>query len=87
MLQFININEQSKVPKYEQIVNSILTAISNGDVVLNQKLPSVNQLLIEYDVSRDTIVHAYDNLKKRKIIESVPCKGYYFINDQLSVRA
>ena len=87
MLQFININEQSKVPKYEQIVNSILTAISNGDVVLNQKLPSVNQLLIEYDVSRDTIVHAYDNLKKRKIIESVPGKGYYIINDQLTLRA
>ena len=87
MLQFININEQSKVPKYEQIVNSIMTAISNGEVALNEKLPSVNQLLVEFDISRDTIVHAYDDLKRRKIIESVPGKGYYVINNQLTLKA
>lgn len=87
MLSLITINEHSKIPKYRQIINSVLTAIENGEIGLNDKLPSVNQILIEFDISRDTIVHAYDELKRRKIIESVPGKGYYIKNDRLALKA
>lgn len=87
MIEFIKINEYSKVPKYKQIINSIFSAIENNDVRLNDKLPSVNELLIEFDISRDTIVRAYDYLKKINIIESVPGKGYYIKNDKLELKA
>ncbi len=87
MLSLITIYEHSKVPKYRQIINSILNAIENKEISLNDKLPSVNQLLIEFDISRDTIVRAYEELKQRKIIESVPGKGYYIKNDRLTLKA
>ena len=87
MLKLISISEHSKVPKYKQIINSVFGAIENGNVKLNDKLPSVNELLIEFDISRDTIVRAYDYLKEKKIIESVPGKGYYIKNDSLVLKA
>ncbi len=87
MLDLIHINEHSKIPKYQQIINSVMTAIGNGQVARNDKLPSVNQLLVSFDISRDTIVRAYEDLKLRKIIESVPGKGYYIINDKLTLKA
>jgi DNA-binding transcriptional regulator YhcF (GntR family) len=87
MIEFIDINEHSKVPKYKQIVDSIFTAIGNGNVKNNDKLPSVNELLIEFDISRDTVVRAYDHLKESGIIDSVPGKGFYIKNDQLSLKA
>lgn len=87
MLALIKIIEESKVPKYQQIINSILSAIENREVKLGDKLPSVNQLLIEFDISRDTIVRAYDHLKKIGIIESVPGKGYYIKKDKLALKA
>lgn len=87
MLSLIDIKEESKVPKYKQIVDSILAAIENGKIKLDDRLPSVNELLIEFDISRDTVVRAYDHLKKNKIIDSVPGKGYYVKKDQLSLKA
>jgi DNA-binding transcriptional regulator YhcF (GntR family) len=87
MISLITINEYSKIPKYQQIINSILTAIENGEVKVEDKLPSVNELLIEFDISRDTIVRAYDHLKQLKLIESVPGKGYYIKRDDLVLKA
>ncbi|MBC2839325.1 GntR family transcriptional regulator [Robiginitalea sp. SC105] len=87
MLEFIEIKEESKVPKYKQVTDSILSAIGNKRVRAGDRLPSVNQLLIAFDISRDTVVRAYDHLKKTGVIESVPGKGYYIRNDQLELKA
>ncbi len=87
MIEFIDIKEESKVPKYQQIVDSVLSAIGSGRVRQGDKLPSVNTLLIEFDISRDTVVRAYDHLKAGGIIESVPGKGYYIRNDRLTLKA
>ncbi|WP_367389863.1 GntR family transcriptional regulator [Lewinella sp. LCG006] len=65
-----------------QIVNAIANAIEDNLLVVGDKLPSVNRLLIEHDISRDTIVKAYDLLKENQIIESVPGKGYYVKSKQ-----
>lgn len=77
MKHIIDIHEHSKTPKYVQIINSILTGIEKGELAQKDKLPSVNRLLIDFDISRDTVVKAYDILKQTGIIESVPGKGYY----------
>ncbi|MBM1105790.1 GntR family transcriptional regulator [Aurantibacter crassamenti] len=87
MLHLIEIIEDSKIPKYKQIINSVFTAIENGYLKINDKLPSVNELLIEFDISRDTIVRAYDHLKQIGLIESVPGKGYYIKKDDLVLKA
>ncbi|MGB3799507.1 MAG: GntR family transcriptional regulator [Lewinella sp.] len=73
----IVLDDYSKTPKYMQLVNTIAHAVEDGVLGIGDKLPSVNRLLIEHDISRDTVVRAYDLLKKERVIESVPGKGYY----------
>jgi DNA-binding transcriptional regulator YhcF (GntR family) len=54
-----------------------MSAASLGELKLNDKLPSVNKLAAEFEISRDTVVRAYSFLKEHNIIDSVPGKGYY----------
>lgn len=84
--EFIKLDDYSKTPKYKQLVNNIIEAIENGDFKLNDRLPTVNTLLETFDISRDTIVKAYDILKENNIILSVPGRGYYINSDQISQR-
>lgn len=80
MNNLIKINEHSKTPKYRQIINSVIEGIESEQLKIKDKLPSVNKLLIHFDISRDTVVKAYDCLKEMDVIESVPGKGYYIKN-------
>jgi len=71
------INDNSRVPKYKQIVDSIIGEISNGNLKIGEKIPSINELSEDCYLSRDTVEKAYRKLKERKIIVSVKGKGYY----------
>jgi len=73
----IEINESSRVPKYKQIVESIISDISNGTLPIGKKIPSINELSEYCDLSRDTVEKAYRELKNRKVIVSVKGKGFY----------
>jgi DNA-binding transcriptional regulator YhcF (GntR family) len=76
----LEVNEESSLPKYRQLVNSIVQNIETGRMKYGQKLPSINQLSFDYYLSRDTVEKAYRDLKKNGIIESVKGKGYYVSN-------
>lgn len=86
MTSIIQINEHSKTPKYKQIVQSVLAGIERGQLKEEARLPSVNRLLIQFDISRDTIVKAYDELKEMGVVESAAGKGYYVKNTQIQRR-
>jgi len=73
----INIDESSRIPKYKQIVDSIINDISKGKLKVGQKIPSINKLSETCDLSRDTVEKAYKQLKERKAIISVKGKGFY----------
>lgn len=77
MFKFIQIEEDSRIPKYKQIVDSITRNINVGNLSVNEKIPSINSLSEEYFLSRDTVERAYGILKERKIIDSIRGKGYY----------
>lgn len=79
-INYIDINKNSRVPMYQQIVDSIVNNISNGNIELNQKLPSINMISEDFYLSRDTIEKAYSILKERNIIESIPRRGYYVVD-------
>lgn len=76
-MRLINIDKQSSLPKYKQIVLSIEIAIAERRVKRDHKLPSVNKVSLELSISRDTVLLAYDELKKRGIIYAILGKGYY----------
>ncbi|MEM1257771.1 MAG: GntR family transcriptional regulator [Bacteroidota bacterium] len=82
----INIDTNSRIPKYKQVIDSILRNINNGNLTLGEKIPSINQLSEEYLLSRDTVEKAYTILKKQKIIESVKGKGYYIAKIDLTIK-
>jgi len=71
------IDEESKVPKYRQIIDSILKNVDTGILLQGQRIPSINELSEEYYLARDTVEKAYNELRQRGIIESVRGKGYY----------
>lgn len=76
-MKIIDINHQSHLPKYRQIIFSIEIAIAEKRLKRNDKLPSVNKVSLEFSISRDTVLLAYDELKKRGIIYAILGKGYY----------
>ncbi|WP_395064187.1 GntR family transcriptional regulator [Flavobacterium sp.] len=76
-MKIITLENQSSLPKYKQIVLSIEVAIAENRLKRNDKLPSVNKVCLEFSISRDTVLQAYDELKKRGIIYAILGKGYY----------
>ena len=80
-----NINHQSDIPKYQQIVNAINNAIGENILHKGDALPSVNTITKANQLSRDTIFKAYSILKENGVVESVPNKGYYVANETRKV--
>lgn len=75
-IQF-KIDDNSNVLKFQQLVESIIDSISRNQLKEGDMLPSVNQIMKECNLSRDTVFKAYAELKKRGVVESVPNRGYF----------
>jgi DNA-binding transcriptional regulator YhcF (GntR family) len=76
-------NPRSNLPKYEQIVRCITDAIAAKKLVRNAVLPSIKQLSSTLGVSCATAAKAYDELKRRGIIESTPYKGFHVASESI----
>ena len=76
------IKTSTYLPKYQKVYHYILDKIKNNDWESGSKLPSIIELSIELDLSKDTISKAYQELLENKIIKSVPRRGY-FVNKDL----
>jgi DNA-binding transcriptional regulator YhcF (GntR family) len=75
----LNQELNSKLPKYRQIIAAVISDIEKGVLQKDNQLPSINELSFEYDIARDTVEKAYNELKEKGIITSVRGKGF-FIN-------
>lgn len=85
-LEYINIHTDSRIPKYKQVMDSIINSIHKGDLGMGEKIPSINEVSEEYLLSRDTVEKAYGLLKEQNIIVSVKGKGYYIAKTDLSIK-
>jgi DNA-binding transcriptional regulator YhcF (GntR family) len=83
IFKYIKIDEDSRIPKYQQIVDSIIYNISKGILKIDEKIPSINRLSEEFYLSRDTVEKAYTILKERNIITSIRGKGFYISRTKL----
>jgi len=81
----IRIDDSLGIPKYRQIINSIYQAISTGELKVGDKIPSLNQICSEFDLSRDTVMVAFNELKAKGVISSIPGKGYYINSVDVTV--
>jgi DNA-binding transcriptional regulator YhcF (GntR family) len=73
----IKIDTKSAQPKYRQIIDSVYCSIENGGLKKGEKIPSINQICSEFNLSRDTVMLAFNELKTKGILISQPGKGYY----------
>lgn len=85
-MKIISIQNNVGVPKYKQIISSIEKTIESGDLKKDEKLPSINKVCLEFSLSRDTVLQAYDGLKKRGIIYAILGKGYYIKSTEVSIK-
>lgn len=81
----ITIEEKIGVPKYKQIISSVENALINNELKRGDKLPSINSVRNRYSLSRDTVLIAYNDLKVRGVIQSIPGKGYYVKSENVNV--
>lgn len=64
---------------YSRITEEIEKKITSGSFKEGEKLPSERLLAEEYDVSRNVIREALQNLSEKGFIEIIPRKGVYVI--------
>jgi DNA-binding transcriptional regulator YhcF (GntR family) len=82
----IHINSKSSRPKYRQIIDSIFTAIDKRWLKKGDKIPSINQICSTFNLSRDTVMVAFNELKAKGIIHSQPGKGYYVTSTEIQLK-
>ena len=73
----LKIQKDSKVPKYLQVIDSLKTAIRQGELKKGDHIFSINELSDEYLISRNTAQKVYMILSREGIIKSVRGKGFY----------
>ena len=83
MTELIKIDQNSRVPKYQQIIDSIIDNITAGNLKIDQKIPSINKFSEEFYLSRDTVEKAYSILSNRDIIIPIRGKGFYISRTKL----
>lgn len=76
------IDNSLAVPIYKQIVQSVCGAIDRGELVQNDRLPSVNSIAEKFSLARGSVFSAYNELRASGIIDSIPGKGYFVTSTQ-----
>ncbi len=77
MTERFEIAETSLKPKYMQLADAIVQEIDEGKLKVNQRLPSVNQLASELNISRETVFKGLNYLSEKGIVKSSNRRGYF----------
>lgn len=82
---FFNFELNKNEPVYIQIKNYIEDLITKGLLPINSKLPSTRELCSILNVSRNSVLSAYEELKTEGLVYSIKGQGT-FVKEQSSVR-
>ena len=78
MAYTIKIDLKSQTPVYKQLINSVETAIHNGEYRYGDLLPSMNELSLQLGISKETVKKAYSLMRDRGVISATQGKGFTF---------
>ncbi|MFA6715324.1 MAG: substrate-binding domain-containing protein [Victivallales bacterium] len=67
---------------YKKISNDILLLIDEGKLLPGDKIPSVSELKVKYQVSHQTVIRAYKEMRESKRIVPKRGCGYFVKSDQ-----
>ena len=82
----LQINFKSGKPVYLQVVDQIKAAAASGALQPGEALPSIRPLAEELRVNRNTIAKAYSELENLGVIETLPGKGCFLIENHSPLR-
>jgi len=78
--------KKNHLPLYQQVIETIEQGIARGEWVRGDKLPSITQWCMRKGISRDTVLFAFDLLKKRGLIEGISGKGYFVKGEDWQIK-
>ncbi len=70
--------------KYERIIEELKEAVRVGNFRLGKAVPSITAVSRELGCSRETVVKAYDILKKEGVLDSRPGKGFFIASEKIA---
>jgi GntR family transcriptional regulator len=79
----MSMNPQSAVPLYFQVEQDLASLIAKGEFAPGSRLPSEDELIEKYCVSRTTIRKAIQELERLELIEIKRGKGTYVRADKI----
>lgn len=71
------LNPSSSTPLYKQVYTILKSRIANGELKPGDKIPTENELIQEYGVSRITIRAAISELVEDRVLERAQGKGTF----------
>ncbi len=81
-LRFIEIEMQSTVPAYLQIMLQIQSLILRDDLCAGDQLPTVRQLAAQLAINFNTVARAYRMLDRAGLITTQQGRGTYVLNSK-----
>jgi len=66
---FLNLNPQSGLPLYRQMVQQLRERIASGQLETGEKLPSVRELSAELHINPLTVAKVYQLLERDDLVE------------------
>ena len=77
----INLDYQSRIPIYEQIVNNIEKYVAVGILREKSQIPSIRELAKNLGINPNTVKKAYDILENKGVIMTISTKGTFISNN------
>ena len=78
--------QKSHLPRYRNLIQSIEESILKDHLSIGDRLPSLNMIKKQFNISRDTALVALTDLKNRGIVYSVAGKGYFVKSKSIDVK-
>jgi GntR family transcriptional regulator len=72
---YIEIDLESDVPIYAQIMDRIRALVREGDLSTNSPLPSVRQLAADLEINPNTVARAYSLLEREGLVTTARRRG------------
>lgn len=76
MIQF-ELDKNSSVPFYRQIVDMVLAAIASGAILPGERLPTIRDLAVKLVVNPNTVVKAYSQLQMMGVLDTQQGSGVF----------
>lgn len=80
------IDATSKEPIYKQLVTQVERSLHEGRIQAGEQIPSMNELAVQLDISKETVKKAYGILVEKGLVVPKHGKGFYAADLQSSGR-